>query len=228
MSDTALGGMDQCATEFVDGDVFAGDGFHNLRTGEEHIAVLLGHEDEVGERGAVDRAAGAGAEDGADLGHDAAGQDVALENLSETSQRAAALLDASSAGVVQADNGSTSLHSLVHNLADFQRHGFAQATSENGEVLSKNVYGTALDGTVTSHNTIAQERLLLHVEIDATMGDKHIKFFKGALVEEESNTLASSQFALLVLFVDALLAAAHFGFASFVQKFFNLIFKCHI
>ena len=81
MGHTALGGMHHGAAQFIDGHILASDGLHHLGAGKEHVAVLFGHEDEVGECGAVDSTTGAGAEDGADLRDDTAGQDIALENL---------------------------------------------------------------------------------------------------------------------------------------------------
>ena len=228
MGHTALGGMHHGAAQLIDGHILAGDGLHHLGAGKEHVAVLFGHEDEVGECGAVDSTTGTGAEDGADLRDDTAGQDIALENLGIACEGVAALLDTCSAGVVKADDRGTRLHGLVHNLADFEGHGLAQAAGENGEVLCKHINRTTVDGAVAGHHTVAQEGLLLHVEIYTAVSDKHVELLKRSFVQQESDTLAGSEFALFVLFVDTFLAAAHFGLASLVEKLFYLFFKCHI
>ena len=223
----ALGGMHHGAAELVDGDILARDGLDHLRAGEEHIAVLLRHQDKVGQGRAVDRAAGAGAEDGANLGHHTAGQDVALENLGVAGQGVDTLLDTGSARVVETDDGGADLHGLVHHLADFQCHRLAQRAAEDGEVLGEHIDHAAVDGAVARHHAVAQERLLLHVEVLATVCDKHVEFFKRALVEQQGDTLAGRQFALVVLLVDTFLAATHTGFATFVEQLFYLLFKSH-
>ena len=223
----ALGGMHHGAAELVDGDVLAGDGLHHLGAGEEHVAVLFGHEDEVGQRGAVDRAAGAGAEDGADLGHDAAGEDVALEDLGVAGEGVDAFLDACSARVVKSDDRCADLHGLVHDFANLEGHGLAERAAEDGEVLGKDVHLAAVDGAVAGHDAVAEVGLLLHVEVGAAVGDEHVEFLERAFVEQQCDALAGRQLALFVLFVDAFLAAAHAGFATLVEQLFNLLFKSH-
>ena len=42
------------AAEFLHGDVLTGDGLDDVGSGDEHLAGLVDHDDEVGERGAVD------------------------------------------------------------------------------------------------------------------------------------------------------------------------------
>ena len=96
----ALAGMDAGATEVLGVDILARDGLDDLRAGEKHIAGLLLHEDEVGEGRRIDRATGAGAEDGGDLGNDARGKDVALEDLAIARQGGDALLDACAPRIV--------------------------------------------------------------------------------------------------------------------------------
>ena len=138
-------------------DVFAGNGLYNLGAGEEHVADAFGHDGEVGEGGRVDGAAGAGAEDCRNLGNDARGKDVALENLGVAGQGVDALLDAGAARVVEADDGSAHLHGHVHNLADFQGHGLGQRAAEDGEVLGEDVDETAFDCAVTGDDAVAED-----------------------------------------------------------------------
>ena len=48
-----LGHVGLSATEFLHGDVLTGDGFDDVRSGDEHLAGLVDHDDEVGQRGGV-------------------------------------------------------------------------------------------------------------------------------------------------------------------------------
>ena len=51
------------AAQIVHADHFAGGRLDYIRTGDEHVRVLAGHDDQVGQGRAVDGTAGAGAED---------------------------------------------------------------------------------------------------------------------------------------------------------------------
>ena len=126
MAHAALGGVHFRTAQGVLAHVFAGNGLHHLGSGKEHVADALCHDGEVGEGGGVHGAAGAGAEDAADLGNHAGGHDVALEDFGIAGQCVDAFLDACAARVVEADYGSAHLHGHVHDLADFQGHCFGQ------------------------------------------------------------------------------------------------------
>ena len=65
----ALGGMNVGPAQLLETDLFAGHRLDDLGSGDEHVAAAPAHQDEVGNRRAVDRAAGAGAENGAYLRH---------------------------------------------------------------------------------------------------------------------------------------------------------------
>lgn len=51
------------AAQIVHADHFAGGRFDHVGTGDEHVGILAGHDDQVGQGRAVDGTAGAGAED---------------------------------------------------------------------------------------------------------------------------------------------------------------------
>ena len=70
--DTALGGVAHRPAELLERDLLAGDRLHHVGAGDEHVAGLADHEDEVGHRRAVHGTAGARPEDHRDLRHDAA------------------------------------------------------------------------------------------------------------------------------------------------------------
>ncbi len=81
MRHARLAGVNLGTTELLNGHILARNGFHHLRAGDEHIRVLLGHHDEVGQRGAVHGATGTRTEDNADLRYDTRSQNITLENL---------------------------------------------------------------------------------------------------------------------------------------------------
>src|SRR3974377_111264 len=62
------------AAELVFRDFFVGDGFDHVGTGDEHVGGLVDHEDEVGDGGGGDGAAGGRAPDGGGLGRRAPGR----------------------------------------------------------------------------------------------------------------------------------------------------------
>ena len=53
MCDSGLGSVDLGSAKLLHGDILTGNGFDYLRTGDEHIAVLLGHHDEVSQCRAI-------------------------------------------------------------------------------------------------------------------------------------------------------------------------------
>ncbi len=94
------------AAQLFLGDLFVRDGADDIRPGDEHVGGLVDHEDEVGDGGRVDSAAGAGAHDGGELRHDAGGKRVAQKDVRIAGERDDALLNARPAGVVQPDDGA--------------------------------------------------------------------------------------------------------------------------
>ena len=98
----ALGVVGAGAAELLEADVLAGDRLDDVRPGDEHVAGLVDHHGEVGDRRRVDGAAGARAHDERDLRDHAAGPYVAEEDLAVEPERDDALLDPRPAGVVDA------------------------------------------------------------------------------------------------------------------------------
>jgi len=98
------------------------DGADDVRAGDVHLGRAGGHEDEVGDGGGVDAAAGAGAHDDGYLRYDSRGEDVTREDIAVAFEGDDALLDAGAAAVVDADDGGAVLHRQVHHLAYLLRH----------------------------------------------------------------------------------------------------------
>ena len=85
----------KCATPLIElcvtappsvffGDVFMGDGLDHVGTGDEHVAGLIHHENEIGEGGRINRAARTRAHNGRDLRNHAARERVAQKNVGVT------------------------------------------------------------------------------------------------------------------------------------------------
>ena len=125
----ALGVVGHGAAQVLKADLLAGDALDDVRAGDEHVGGVLHHEDEVGHGRRVDRAAGGGAHDGRDLGDDAGGDGVPIEDLAVAAEsESTPFLDAGPAGVVEAHERHPGLQGQVHDLADLLGVHLAQAT----------------------------------------------------------------------------------------------------
>jgi len=96
--------MHRGAAEFFRTDILMDDGLDHIGAGDEHMRGLIHHEDEIGDRWTVDRTAGTGTHDAGDLRDDAAGVDIAVEDLAVGGERVNPLLDAGPARVVETDD----------------------------------------------------------------------------------------------------------------------------
>ncbi len=86
--------VDARAAQVFEGDFLVRDGFDHVGPGHEHVRGAAHHEDEVGQRGGVDRAARAGSHDGGNLRDDARSQRVLKEDVRVAREGDDALLDA--------------------------------------------------------------------------------------------------------------------------------------
>ena len=143
------------AAEVLHGDVLAGDGLDDVRAGDEHLAGLIDHDDEIGERGGVHVATGCGTHDQRDLRDHAGGGDVALEYLAVEAERDDTLLDAGAGALVDADQRAAGLHREVHHLDDLLAVHLAEAATENRDVLAEDADLAAVDGAVAGDDAVA-------------------------------------------------------------------------
>gem|GEM_PF-5058313 len=199
------------APEVLARDLLVGDGLDHVRPRDVHVGGALHHAHEVRDRRAVDGAAGAGPDDGRDLGHDAGGLGVAPEDLRVAPEALDAFLDARAAGVVEAHDRHAHLQGGVHHLADLLGVGLREGAAEDGEVLAEEVDRPPVHARVPRDHAVPEDLLLLHAEVVATVRDEAVELDEGAFVDEEVDALARRQLALRVLRVDALLAAPEEG-----------------
>ncbi len=223
MGYAALAGMHGRAAQLLLVNVLAGDALHDGRAGEEHVGGVFDHEGEVCKGGGVNRTAGAGAHDGADLGNNAAGEDVPLEDFPVAGEGVDALLDAGAAAVVEADAGCPVTKRHVHDLADFLAHGLGQGASAHGEVLGENVHQAAADGAATGDDSVSVGVALFHPEVGAAMLHEHVILFETARVQQHLQALAGRFLAFGVLGFDALFAAAQTGFGTAFHQFLDIL-----
>src|SRR6266478_5194316 len=159
--------------------------------GDERIKrSVAGHRNKIGDGGRIDGTAGAGAHDGADLRDHAAGESVAQKNIGVASEGSDTFLDARATGIVETDYGSASAHGLIHNLANLQRVGFGERTTEDGEVLRENINEPAVDAAEAGDETVAGGTLVVHAEVGAAVTHELVEFFERIFIEEEINALA--------------------------------------
>ncbi len=152
------------AAQAVLGDLLAGHRLDHVRAGDEHLRGLADHEHEVGQGGAVGRAARARAEHHADLRDDAGGLGVALEDAAVAGERRDALLDTGARAVVQGDQRGTGRDGHVHDLVDLRGVGLAQRAAEDPEVVGVDEDRPALHRAPAGDHTVGVRLLGLQAE----------------------------------------------------------------
>ena len=215
------------AAELLFGDFFMRHGLDHVRPGDEHVGGLVDHENEVGDRRRIDRAAGARPHDGGNLRHHSAVQRVAQKNVGVAGQRHHAFLNARAAGIVQADHGRAHLRGQIHDLDDLAGVRLRERSAEDGEILREDIDQPAFDAAVAGDEAVAVRLLLGHAEVVAAVRDQLVGLFEGALVEQKLDALARRHLAFFVLALAALRASAFFGKLVALFQFCNFFFEIH-
>ena len=197
-----LGHVRVRTTELLHRHVFAGDGLDDVRTGDEHLAGLVDHHHEVGQRGGVDVAAGGRAHDQRDLWDDAGGQDVVAEDLAVQAERDHTLLDAGARAVVDPDQRPAGLDRQFLHLDDLFAVDLAQTAAEHRDVLAEDADVAAVDGAVAGDDAVTERALLGQAEVGAAVLGQRVEFDERSLVQQGVDALARGQLALLVHLVD--------------------------
>ena len=156
MRGAGLGHVGVRAAQLLHRDVLAGDGLDHVGAGDEHLAGLVDHDDEVGQRGGVDVPARGGAHDQRDLRDDARREDVVVEDLAVQAERDDALLDARAGAVVDADQRAAGLDREFLDLHDLLAVHLAEAAAEHRDVLAEDAHVAAVDGAVTGDHAVAE------------------------------------------------------------------------
>ncbi len=208
VGDRRLGRVHLGAAELLGRHRLVGHGLHDVGAGDEHVARVAHHEDEVGHGRRVDVAARARPHDDGDLRDDARGQHVAQEHLAVAAERVDAFLDARAAGIEEADDRGAVLQRHVLDLHDLLGVRLGERAAEDGEVLGEDADDAAVDGAPAGDDAVARRLLLLHAELGAAVLDEGVELLEGVLVHQKLDALAGGELAALVLGVDAHLTAA--------------------
>ena len=91
-----------------------------------------------------------------------------------------------------------------------------------GEVLCKDEYQTSVNRTRTGYHTVAQELLLLHAEVVATMLFEHVVLFERTFIKQHLNTFACSIFTFVVLLLYGFFTTTETSLFALLDKFLNL------
>jgi hypothetical protein len=194
-----LGGMTHGATKLLERDVLAGNRLHHVGAGDEHVAGLLDHEDEVGHGRAIDGAASTWPEDDADLGNHPGGLGVAVEDPTVGMEGDHPLLNAGAGTVVEADHRHADGGGQVHDLVDLFGEDLAQGTTEHGEVLAEHAHPPAVDGAETGDHPVGVGPVLLEAHAVGSMTGQHIELLERAIVQQVVDALAGRHLALGVV-----------------------------
>jgi hypothetical protein len=187
------------AAELLERDLLAGHRLDDVGPGDEHVRGLVDHDDEVGDRGGVDRPARARSHDQRDLRDDARGVHVALEDLRVQAQRDHALLDPRAARVVEPDHRAAGRQRVVHDLADLLAEHLAERAAGHGEVLAENGDRAAVHGAVPGDDPVAVRAALFHPEVGRPVPGEFVELDERPLVEQGGDALARGHLALGVL-----------------------------
>ena len=209
--DTGLGVVRARAAELLERDVLAGHGLHDVGAGDEHLAGLVDHDDEVGQRGGVDVPTGGRAHDQRDLRDDAGGVHVALEDLAVEAEGDHALLDARAAALVDADDGAAVLDREVLDLDDLLAVDLAERAAEDGHVLAEDRDRPAVDVAVAGDDAVAEGALGVHAEVRGAVAGELVELGERARVQQRLDALAGGHLAGGVLLLHGALGARVLG-----------------
>ena len=154
--DAGLGVVRARAAELLELDVLAGDRLDDVGAGDEHVRGLVDHDDEVGDGGGVDGAAGARAHDQRDLRDDARTR----ARCAGRSRRRAPRETTPSWMRAPPESlmpiiGHAGLQRDVHDLDDLLAEDLAERAAEDGEVLGEDADLPTVDGAVAGDDAVA-------------------------------------------------------------------------
>ena len=199
MSHAALAAVRVSSSQLFLVHHFIGHGLHHIRSGDEHVAVFVDHENKVGEGGRVAGTSGTWAEDGRELGNHAGGHRILVEYGSVSRQAGDAFLYAGASRIVQPDDGCAALQGQSLHFYDFGCVGLAQRTAVYGEVVSVNEHLPSVYLAVTAHHAVSRNLFLVHSEAGATVVHEFVYFAERVFVEQHVDAFACRHAARGVL-----------------------------
>ena len=204
MSNAADGGVGGRTAQPFGVDILVGDRLHDVGAGHEHVARALDHDDVIGHRRGVHRAAGTRSEDDRDLRDDTGRQDVAQEDVGVTTERRDAFLDPRATRIVEADDRRPDLHRQIHDLADLAGVRLRQRPTEDREVLREDEHQPAVDRAMAGDDAVAEIVRSLRVGRGGPVGHERVELDERSRVEEQLEALAGRELAHRMLALDPL------------------------
>ncbi|MBG9885138.1 hypothetical protein ABE10_00765, partial [Bacillus toyonensis] len=196
---TGTGVVGVGAAELLHADVLARDRLDHVGAGHEHLARLVHHDHEVGQRGAVDRAAGRWAHDDGDLRDHAGGAGVQTEDLAVLAEGEHPLLDAGAPGVEDSHDRDAAAERELHDLDDLLAGDLAERSAEGREVLRVDGDGAAVDRGDAGDHGVAVGAGPVHAERGGAVAHVLVELDEAAGVDEQVDALAGRHLALRVL-----------------------------
>ena len=173
----------------------AGDGLDDVRTGDEEVGGVFDLEDEVGDGGRVHGTAGTRSHDDRDLGDDARGPHVALED-------APVPVEATTPSWIRAPPESLRpMSGAPLSIARSMTLQILSATTsprlppKRGEVLGEDEDGPTVDCAPPGHDGVTGGRLSSMPKPAAWCRTNMVDLLERAFVEEEFDSLARGQLA---------------------------------
>jgi len=96
---------------------------------------------------------------------------------------------------------------MIHDAHDLLRVRGTERAAEHGEVLREDGDLPTVDLAPAGDDAVAEDLLLLHLEVGAAMLHEPIDLDERARIAKQLDALARGELAALVLLVDALLPA---------------------
>ncbi|EXI76388.1 MAG: hypothetical protein AW07_00335 [Candidatus Accumulibacter sp. SK-11] len=171
----------------------AGHRLDDFRSGEEHVRVVAGHDDEIHQRRRVRCAAGTWAADHRDLRHHAREQDVGVEDVTVPREGVHPFLDAGAAGVLEGDQRYPGLQRVTHDARDLACLHLAQRAGDDVEVLAEGRDLQRPDVAVAGNDAVGRQRAPGHAEGGRCVCGIESEFLESTLVEEGQKPLAGGQ-----------------------------------
>ena len=180
----ALGVVGHGAAQLLLGHHLTQNRLDHIGSGDEHVAGLLHHENEIGHGRGIHRSTGARSHDGGNLRDHAGSDGIAVENLAVAGERIDTFLDAGAAGIVEADEGLAGLERQIHDLADLLGMHLAQSPGTGGEILGKGKHLPAIHRSVAGDDAVGGNIHLVETEQGPSVLDEHIQFAKAARIKK--------------------------------------------
>ena len=190
VGDAALAAMRIGAAQFFLVHFLVRNGLYHVRTRDEHMALLLHHEDKVRQCRRIACATRTRAQDSRNLRDYSRSYRILIEDGSISRQAVHALLYACAAGIVQGDDGGAVFQCQLLHFYNLGRIRLAQRTAMRRKVVGVYKHLTPVNLSVTGHHAVARYLFLLHAEVRATVGNELIQFIESALVQQHVDAFA--------------------------------------